>query len=237
MVPQVSLVVPAFREEERLPRFLPALAAALADLPAEVIVVDDGSPPASYAALAAALAPHLSPRVRLVRSEPNRGKGHAIARGLEEARGALLGFVDADGAVPAAEARRLAGHALAHPEDDMVIGSRVKMLGRTIERSALRHYVGRVFATWLDTLFRVPVYDSQCGLKIFRADRYREVRGAIEDERWLWDTELLILFHRRGWRVEELPIDWREPGGSKVNVLRDGARMWTGLLRFRLGRR
>jgi dolichyl-phosphate beta-glucosyltransferase len=231
--PRLRLAVPAYREEARLPAYLPGLVAALADLPAEIVVVDDGSPPWSGERLRSALAPHLSPRVRLTGYARNRGKGGAIAFGLEDAAAEFLGFVDADGSLPAGEVRRLAGHALAHPGLDMVVGSRVKMLGRSIERRASRHYVGRVFATLVSGAFAAPVYDSQCGLKVFRAERYRAVRDAVLDDRWVWDTELLILFLRRGWRVEEFPVDWREVPGSKISVLRDGVRMWRSLARFR----
>ncbi len=227
------IVVPAYREEERLPGFLPGLVAALAGLPVEIVVVDDGSPPASFERLRGILAPHLSTRARLTGYPVNRGKGAAIAFGLEGAAATHLGFVDADGSVPAGEVRRLVEHCLAHPARDMVIGSRVKMLGRSVERAWRRHLTGRVFATFLSATFDIPVYDSQCGLKVFRADRYRAVASAVLDHRWIWDTELLLLFHRSGWDVEEFPIDWRETQGSKIRMVRDGLRMWRGLSRFR----
>lgn len=231
--PRVSLVIPAFREEERLPRFFPDLAAALADLPVELVVVDDGSPPGGFAALEAALKPHLVPPHRLLRREKNCGKGAAVAFGLEHAGGEFFGFVDADGSVPATEVRRLVLRALAPPPRDLLAACRVKMLGRSIERSAFRHAAGRVFATMLAAAFKVPVYDSQCGLKLFRAERYREVAESIVDQRWTWDTQLLILFFRRGWAIEEFPIDWHDVPGSKVRVLTDGLRMLAGLGRFR----
>lgn len=231
--PRVSLVVPAFREEERLPRYFPGLVAALADLPVEIIVVDDGSPTQSHAALRAALEPLLASGGRLLRSEVNRGKGAAIAFGLEHAAAEYVGFVDADGSIPASEVRRLVQRALGEAPPDMIAGSRVKMLGRSISRSPLRHFLGRIFATALAVGFKVPVYDSQCGLKLFRADRYRAVRPLLADERWTWDTQLLILFHGCGWSVEELPVDWHDVGGSKVRVLRDGLRMFASLARFR----
>jgi len=231
--PRVSLVIPAFREEERLPRYFPELAAALADLPVGLLVVDDGSPAASFAALKAALTPHLGAKHRVLRHEINRGKGAAIAFGLEHAGGEFFGFVDADGSIPAAEVRRFLLLGLERQGWDMLLGSRVKMLGRSVERSFWRHLTGRVFATMLSESFSIPVYDSQCGLKMFRSERYRAVKGLLTDQRWVWDSQLVILFHRRGWRVEEVPIDWHDTPGSKIRVVRDGLRMWAGLRRFR----
>lgn len=230
--PRVSLVIPAYREEARLPGYFGGLAAALADVPAELIVVDDGSPASSFASLQSALQPHLGRRHRLLRLERNRGKGAAIAFGLESAAGTYVGFVDADGSIPAQEVRRLVMRALGTPPVDMVAACRVKMLGRRIERSPLRHAAGRVFATILANVFRVPVYDSQCGLKVFRADRYRDAAPRLSDDRWTWDTQLLILFFRRGLSVEEFPVDWHDVPGSKVRVVRDGLRMLAALAKF-----
>ncbi len=231
--PRVSLVIPAYREEERLPRYFPGLAAALADLPVELIVVDDGSPAASFMPLQAGLQPHLASRHRLLRYEINRGKGAAVAFGLEHSGSEYFGFVDADGSIPATEVRRLIKYILGSPHLDMVAACRVKMLGRSIERSVLRHLVGRIFATLLAATFRIPIYDSQCGLKVFRSDRYRAVMAFLTDRRWTWDTQLAILFHRRGWNIEEFPVDWHDVPGSKVRVVRDGLDMLATLARFR----
>jgi hypothetical protein len=113
-----------------------------------------------------------------------------------------------------------------------VIGSRVLMLGRRVRRSALRHYAGRVFATFVATLFSAPVYDTQCGLKVFRASCVGRHLHQPTDRRWVWDTQLLLAMLAAGERVDECPIDWVEAGGSRVALL-DGARMVLALLRFR----
>ncbi len=244
--PVVSLVIPSYREAVRLPALLGAIvdaALAAAMPPAEILVVDDGSPRADAdaerdAVLAAARrldgarAPH---RVRFVAMERNRGKGAAIRRGWAEADpGARwLGFVDADGAVGAAEVWRLVRRVAEDPPADVVAATRIRMAGRSIRRSLARHLQGRVFATLVERLFGLGFYDTQCGAKLFRASRLRAVLPRLREDRWLLDVEVLAVLVRGGAVCVEEPIDWHDPGGSKVVPGLDALRMALGLWRMR----
>ena len=143
-----------------------------------------------------------------------------------------VGFVDADGAVGVTEiirAQQWLGEQLGV---DALYGSRVKMLGRRVERSWKRHLSGRIFATMVSELGQVPVYDSQCGLKLVRSSAYRRVAPFLQTEGFAFDVELLLLLMKLGCRVVEFPVDWRDVPWSKVNLFRDSWRMAREVVRI-----
>lgn len=235
------LVIPVYREAERLPRLLAELARELVKPGRQgirLLIVDDGSPAAEADAIARALAAEgLSPTTSLLRLARNAGKGEALRRGLAEglASGApVVGFLDGDGSVPACEVLRALDRLESSPTLDGVIGSRVLLLGRCVRRRATRHYAGRVFATFVSLLFDIPAYDTQCGLKLLRAEPLRRAIAAPLDSRWAWDTQLLAALLKLGAAIEELPIDWTESPGSKLSFLDAPRALWE-LVRFRFG--
>jgi hypothetical protein len=130
----------------------------------------------------------------------------------------VVGFVDADGCVEPAECAAVLAEIAASADLDAAIGSRVKMLGKTVARRTSRHVMGRVFATTLSAMYAMPVYDSQCGCKFFRGDSVRPLLPHVTSRQWLWDTELLILLYRRGGRIREIPVSWSEAPGSKLSL-------------------
>ncbi|HZZ85585.1 MAG TPA: glycosyltransferase [Anaeromyxobacteraceae bacterium] len=241
--PFLSVVVPAYNEGRRLPRFLERLV-DLALLPGrpptELLVVDDGSA-AEHAAMqreaaekaAGRLAASGRHRLRYVAAPRNQGKGAAIRLGWREAdpNAAWLGFVDADGAVGAPELWRLAGM-LPAAEHDVLAGARILMAGRHIERSLFRHLQGRVFATLAERALGLGFYDTQCGVKFARAPLLRPRLDDLREERWLLDVELLALLQKDGARCLEVPIDWADQGESKVAFGLDALRMFRGLGRL-----
>jgi glycosyltransferase involved in cell wall biosynthesis len=243
--PLVSLVIPCYREGARLPVLLDALvqdALAAAAPPTEILVVDDGSGSLDVERersaaedagrrLGDAGSPH---QVRFVPAERNRGKGAAIRLGWSSADpgAAWLGFLDADGAVGAAEAWRLVRMVEAADAPDVLAGTRMLMAGRRIERSLYRHLQGRVFATITENLLHLGFYDTQCGVKLLRASRLRPLLASLREERWLLDIEVLVLMQRAGASCREIPIDWSDPGGSKVVPGVDAIRMLAGLSRL-----
>jgi hypothetical protein len=102
-----------------------------------------------------------------------------------------------------------------------------------MERTPLRHYSGRVFATFVSLWFGQAVYDTQCGLKVFEREMLKRHLDAPEDVRWVWDTQLLLAMLHAGERIHELPVDWRETGESKLSLVRDPLAMIWSLIRFR----
>jgi glycosyltransferase involved in cell wall biosynthesis len=195
-----------------------------------VQVVDDGSGEIEQARLHQIVSdwrkvdPHLLPLCSLHR---NRGKGAAIRAGFEQSTDyAWIGFVDADGAVPAYEVCRLLQLAQESGlSNTALFGSRIRMAGRTIRRNLFRHLIGRVFATIVGIQITSDVYDSQCGLKLVPAAIYRRIQPWLREDGFAFDVELLAALRAAGVSIKEIPIDWVDQSGSKVSLLRDAWRM------------
>jgi dolichyl-phosphate beta-glucosyltransferase len=188
------------------------------------LLVNDGSSDSTGAVLDE-LASQWPTEVQTLHLERNMGKAEAVRLGMLAAIARpgvqYVGFWDADLATPL-EAIGLFSDVLDRLDHlDIVLGSRVKLLGRTIERSPARHYLGRVFATVASLVLALPVYDTQCGAKLFRVDeRTRPIFEEPFHSRWIFDVEVIarhlkLAGSSRG--IFELPVDqWRDVGGSKV---------------------
>jgi dolichyl-phosphate beta-glucosyltransferase len=228
----LTIVIPSFKEAERLPLFLSTLTK---NMPNDIsyIIVDDGSPIDDFNLLCERVKPFLNPNVSLLRYDINRGKGGAIEFGLEHANTEYVGFLDADGSIPHYEVINLWEYTKSNLHLDLILSSRIKLLGKQIDRSIKRHISGRIFVTYLNFLFNVPVYDSQCGFKIFKLSLYNSIKSKIINKRWLWDTELLILSYLNGFKCAEVAIDWKDVQGSKINLISDAIKMAFGLWDFK----
>ncbi|MFM7180270.1 MAG: glycosyltransferase [Verrucomicrobiales bacterium] len=240
----IGLVIPCFKESTRLPKFLPALLGELATLPARVVVqvVDDGSGEVEATKLSEFVdsvrnGSHVDVRP-VLRLPQNIGKGGTVHSGwnhlVEECD--WLAFVDADGAVPADETRRLLSEAIAGPQKTAWFASRVQAEG--VERSLLRDLVGFGFRLLTHVLVCLPVRDTQCGLKALPTAAYQDIRADLKRRDFAFDIELALTLHQRGYTLRELPIHWREQPGGHVRarhafmmamaVLGFGIRRWFG---------
>src|SRR5262245_38000745 len=165
-----TIVVPCYDEARRLQP--DAFLRACREMPGlRFHFVDDGSRDGTLALLRG-LAEQAPDRIAVLALAANAGKAEAVRAGVREAiaKGCdYVGWWDADLATPLAEAPRFAAVLDERPRCEIVFGARVQMLGRTIERHALRHYAGRVFATMASQALALPVYDTQCGAKLLRA--------------------------------------------------------------------
>ena len=223
----VTVVVPCYNETDRID---PSTFVAMTSVPdVSVLFVDDGSTDGTAAYLAEAIAPHGS--LTVLRLDRNVGKGEAVRAGMLHAiehGAAFVGYLDADGATDPQEWLRLAGILQADPDVDVVLGSRVAMLGYDIKRRRIRHYTGRVFATLAAVALREAVYDTQCGAKVFTVTpRLTSALGTPFRTRWVFDVELLQRLlapassAQQGTpaRVIEEPLrSWVDRGGSKLSV-------------------
>ncbi|MGH7539769.1 MAG: glycosyltransferase [Gemmatimonadota bacterium] len=238
---ETVVVVPCFNEADRLPAN-EFLAFMEAHPRVSFLFVDDGSAD-DTATLLSRLVDRSRGRCRVLSLAENVGKGEAVRRGLLaalEGAPAVVGYWDADLSTPLAALPALRDHLLANDAVDWVLGSRVRLLGRRIERQALRHYAGRGFATLASLILRLPVYDTQCGAKLFRATPELEsLLGTPFGSRWAFDVELLARLTTRTDRSEtatprgaEYPLEeWRDVPGSSLR-LRDGITVSWDLLRI-----
>ena len=232
--PQASLVIPCWRESQRLPQFLNALAQAIDDagLPVEILVVDDGSPPDDAAATRACVAAvaEKHPRVRpLLDLDRHRGKGGAVYGGWRQAAASsrCLAFVDADGAIPPDEVARGLRAVLSRPDDAppvLMAASRYhRDRSRRVSRGAIRQRTGAWFASWSKRKLNLGADDSQCGFKIVPAAWWR-AREPWLVEGYDFDLELLTAARDDRLDVMNLPIAWSEMAGSHVGI-GDGIRL------------
>ena len=221
---KTTLVIPAYDEAGRLePAAFEQAVAGDPDL--NLLFVDDGSRDDTGSVLGG-IADRWPGRVA-VRIEPvNVGKAEAVRRGMLEALGrdaAIVGYWDADLATPLGELKALREALAADPAIQAVLGSRVRLLGRHIERRAARHYLGRAFATVVSVALRAPVYDTQCGAKLFRAGPIlRDALALPFRSRWIFDVELLGRLGKRVpggliGAVREVPLTtWADRPGSRL---------------------
>lgn len=222
--PRWSVVIPAFNEAARLPRYLDEVVGYLESRgdPWEVLVADDGSTDGTADVVGAVAARY--GQVRLLRRPSNHGKGAAVRAGMLAAHGAWRLFADADGATPIAELKRLEA-ALASGAD-VAIGSRaITAAGVVVRARAHRVVAGRLFNALAALLGLAGIQDSQCGFKAFTAAAADDLFSRLTTGGFGFDVELLLRARARGWRVVEVAVNWQDQPGSKVGVLKDGPRM------------
>lgn len=209
---RVSLVIPAYNEEGRLPPFLQQIERFHQEHPGvivEVLVADDGSTDRT-AAVAEAFANRLP--LHVLRLPRNRGKGAAVRSGVLAAAGDAVIFMDADGATGPDELPKLVDALERAP---IAVGNRWIVGSLVTDREPFRAFSGWVYRAYV-SLFGLGGIDTMCGFKGFRRDVANGLFANLHDERWLFDTEIMLRARRRGLRVENVPIAWTSKHGSKL---------------------
>lgn len=241
MAPFLSIVVPAYNEERRLPATLASIGAFLAAQPfdAEIIVVDDGSSDATVARAAEAQQNH--PALRIVRND-HRGKGYAVRAGMLLAQGRYVLFTDADLAVPMTEWAKL--EPLLEAGNEVVIGTREGLGAHRIGEPRYRHFMGRIFNGVVRLIALGGIQDTQCGFKAFQREAAQHLFQSVQlygDSAKLvsgaavtaFDVEVLFLARKFGYRVKEVPVTWQYGEETKVDPVRDSWRNFSDVLRVR----
>jgi len=235
MKPEMSIVIPAYNESERLGSPLTKILEFLAsnDVNAEVIVVDDGSSD-DTAAVAERIfksTPKLSAHV--IRYDKNRGKGFAVKTGLLAAHADAALFTDADLSTPIEEMSKLIDP-IKRGEVDVAFGSRA--LDRTLigtHQPWRREQGGKVMNLIIRTMSGLPFADTQCGFKAFNMLKFRPLLDVVRIDRFGFDVEFLFVANYHKLRMKEIPVRWNDVEGSKVSVVRDTRRMITELSQIR----
>lgn len=230
---ELSLIIPAYNESQRLPPYLETVRRYMDQMyenSYEVIVVDDGSTdqlPDILAQLSAGWS-----EFRSVRHGRNLGKGAAVRTGVMAARGERLLYADADGATPIDQQQRLAEAIDAGA--DIAVGSRlVNAAGVTRSRQWHRAVIGRLFARAARMLLKTPVKDTQCGFKMLRVAPAKRLFEFSQEKGYLFDLEILALAERYGYRVSEVPISWSDQPGSRLRMHREWGKIASDLWRLR----
>ena len=219
----LSIVIPAYNEAQRLPPTLEKLHAFLQTQPLryEIVVVDDGSKDDTIAVTEAMMA--TIPGLRVVRQIPNRGKGAAVRRGMLEARGQIRVMCDADGSMPASELPKLLAPII-NCKAEIAIGSRYAEGAKTdVKQPFYRVLWSRLCNRVIQKSLVPGVRDTQCGFKAFTAEAARDLFRYARIDGWAFDLEILALARRRGIGIAEVGVEWKDDGRSRVNPLKD---MW-----------
>ena len=231
--PALSIIIPSYNEELRLPASLGLIADYInkSGRDTEVLVVDDGSTDQT-----AAVAENFRARIRRFRIVPNgenRGKGYSVRHGMTEARGDIVLFTDADLSAPIEEADKLLA-AIETETYDVAIGSRA--LDRnliTVHESGFREFAGIIFNKIVRAVLWLPFVDTQCGFKAFRRERCKIIFEQQRIERFGFDPELLYLARHHGLKSVEIPVRWAHSPATKVNMLRDSVQMFLDVFTIR----
>lgn len=230
----LSIVVPAYNEEYRIPQMLDETLTYLEERATtgppgftyEVIVIDDGSTDATFAAAVAAGNREAScsqGEVRVVQLARNRGKGFAVRVGMLAARGQLLLMADADGATSIRDCARLEKELSPAGTEggvQIVFGSRHHLKDEALaQRSFIRNVlmVGFHCCVWL--MVGGNIHDTQCGFKLFRANVGKRIFASLHLFRWAFDIEIVVLAGIFCLRIAEVPVTWVEMPGSKLNLM------------------
>jgi dolichyl-phosphate beta-glucosyltransferase len=229
-MPSVSIVIPAYNEENRISDTLKNIEAFIAveKLEYEIIVVDDGS--TDRTPLVASGFGGLN--LRVISNEKNMGKGFSICRGMKEASGDIILFTDADMSTPITFLPEFLKY---HKEGcDVVIASRdIRGSNVRVPQNFLREFGGKFFNLLVRSVTGLPIHDTQCGFKSFTRKAAAEIfpRQTIHD--FGFDVEILYIAKKHGLRIMETPVEWRNAPGTKVKFLKDSIKMAAELFKIK----
>ena len=230
---KLSIVIPAYNEERRLPptleAYLPYFAKKYAN-DFEIVVVVNGSKDRTDD-VARFVAVSWSQLKVIVEPKPI-GKGGAIILGFRNVTGDLVGFVDADGSTPPSALQDLVEHI---DDAGAIIASRWFKESVVVPRQPFkRRLVSRIFNGMVRSLFKLRITDTQCGAKVMTRDAIEEVLPKLGLTRWAFDVDLLFQLRRAGYRIKEHPTTWHDVGGSQLRIFRASVEMFLAICRLRL---
>ena len=228
--PYLSVVIPAYNEEARIPKTLEQVVGYLSSQSYgwEIIVADDGSTDSTAQAVGSEASKDA--RVRLL-SLDHRGKGWAVKNGMAAATGTYRLLCDADLSVPIEQVERLLPPQA--PDVDIAIGSREAQGAVRFDEPAQRHLMGRIYNELVRRLTVPSLEDTQCGFKCFKSGPATELFNLQTMDGFAFDVEVLYLAWKQGLSIQETGVDWYYRENSKVRTIRDSSSMTLDLLKIR----
>jgi len=220
----LSIVIPCFNEELRLPRTIERIEEFMdaRKAPYQVILVDDGSSDGTRRVMDAAAAGHSAVRIEAL--PRNRGKGRALASGVAQATGDEVLVTDADLSTPIEELDKL--QAALNAGAGVAIASRALRASRVeVSQPLYRVLMGKAFNLIVQAVLLPGIWDTQCGFKLFRADVAHKVFGALVTDGFGYDPEVLYRARRQGVKIAEVPVVWRNSAPTKVSALESSVDM------------
>ncbi|MDD5144120.1 dolichyl-phosphate beta-glucosyltransferase [Methanoregula sp.] len=213
--PEVTAIIPVYNDRDSLERALPVSIRILSGISPsfEILVAEDGSSDGS-AAIVEEFG-RTDPRVRLLHSDARQGRGKALNRAIQEARGSIVCYFDVDLATDMQHLPELIG--AIRDGYDMATGSRL-MPDSDIIRTGGREIASRSYNFLVRLFLSSTVFDHQCGFKAFNRERILPILSTVRDTHWFWDTELLVRGQRKGCRVKEFAVRWRAGKGTTVKA-------------------
>jgi dolichyl-phosphate beta-glucosyltransferase len=230
--PQLSIVIPCYNEEERLPRTIEQIERYLdgKGVSYELILVDDGSTDGTRMVMDAAA--ERNGFVRLEALPRNRGKGRALADGVAASKGAEILVTDADLSTPIEEVEKLQAEL-----DDgagVAIASRALRASRVeVSQPIYRVLMGKAFNLLVQAVLLPGIWDTQCGFKLFRAEVAHDAFAGLTTDGFGYDPEVLYRAKKRGVRIAEVPVVWRNSAPTKVSPIKSSLDMFRHVLRIR----
>ena len=227
----ISIVIPAYNEAERIVPTIGAIASYMTtlDVPWELLVADDGSTDETVALLQELDLANLHVLV----AEKNGGKGSAVRRGMQAASGEYILFADADNSTPIEQL----GGMLTLMDDqkfDVLVGSRAANGAQEANRSFLRQTMSDTLRWIVQHIMHIGVQDTQCGFKLFRHDAAEELSRRQTIDGFSFDLELLYLTNKLGYKLGEVPVEWFDAPGSKVDSLKEARRFIQDIVRIKM---
>ena len=221
-MPRLSIIIPAYNEESRLPNTLLEIQNCINKQPykTEVLVVDDGSTDGTVQAVKDIAKKF--PELRLIENEVNKGKGGVVRQGMLEAKGDWRLFADADNSTPICQVEKL----LKETENyEVIIGSRyLESDSIKIKQPWKRRMLSRLGNPLVQLLLLPGIKDTQCGFKLFSAEASEKIFEQQTQSGWVFDMEVLVIARKLGYKIKEVPVDWFDAANSQMRVFRSAVK-------------